>query len=207
MIRSLLARIPGARHLARSLELSKNDPEGRDFLLDHLPRGSIGAEIGVHNGDFSAMIMRSVHPAKLHLIDPWKYEDSEVYKDAWYGGKAANGQTEMDSRYESVCRRFAKEVAAGMVVVHRGFSNEVLQEFPDACLDWVYIDGNHLYEFVKQDLELSYRTVRAGGYITGDDYGRGGWWKGGVTKAVDEFSTGGSVSVVDIKNRQFVLMK
>ena len=42
--------------------------------------------------------------------------------------------------------------------------------------DWIYVDGNHLYEFVRADLELSLRKARRGGFITGDDYQDGGWW-------------------------------
>jgi len=71
----------------------------------------------------------------------------------------------------------------------------------------VYIDGNHLYEFVKSDLELYYHKVRSGGYIAGDDYEIGGWWKSGVKLAVDEFVKNRAVEVVDIRDRQFILRK
>ena len=64
----------------------------RDFLLKLLPQNSIGAEIGVHKGDFSEEILRDVRPNELHLIDPWRYESSDTYKDSWYGGKAIDGQ-------------------------------------------------------------------------------------------------------------------
>ena len=47
---------------------------------------------------FSEQILHSVKPRELHLIDPWKYESSEEYNDAWYGGKAQGGQAEMDER-------------------------------------------------------------------------------------------------------------
>ncbi|MEP1930273.1 MAG: class I SAM-dependent methyltransferase, partial [Roseibium sp.] len=36
--------------------------------------------------------------------------------------------------------------------------------------DWVYIDGNHLYDFVKEDIEICFRKVRSGGIIAGDDF-------------------------------------
>ena len=62
-----------------------SDPDPRRFLLDILPKNSIGAEIGVHKGDFSRKILRTVSPEALHLIDRWRHETSETYKDAWYG--------------------------------------------------------------------------------------------------------------------------
>ena len=39
-----------------------------DFLLKMLPRGSVGAEIGVDQGDFSARILRIVQPVRLQTV-------------------------------------------------------------------------------------------------------------------------------------------
>lgn len=102
----------------------------RRSLLEMLPKNSIGAEIGVHKGDFSAVILTTLEPARLHLIDPWHYEASPTYEGAWYGGQAEGGQKEMDARYESVVERFADEIRSGAVVVHRGESAAVLEQFP-----------------------------------------------------------------------------
>lgn len=182
----------------------KRDP--RRFLLDLLPRESIGAEIGVHKGDFSRRILDLVRPRELHLIDPWRHEPSATYKDAWYGGHAC-GQAEMDTRYVGVCARFATEIRSGTVIVHRGNSSDVLERFGDEYFDWVYIDGNHLYAFVLKDLQLSTSKTATGGYIAGDDYSSPGWWRDGVRRAVDEFIEGRVVQLVDIRNGQFVLRK
>jgi hypothetical protein len=42
--------------------------------------------------------------------------------------------------------------------------------FQDESLDFVYIDANHAYDFVKQDIELWYPKVKKGGYLWGHDY-------------------------------------
>jgi hypothetical protein len=181
--------------------------DARRALLELLPPGSVGAEIGVHLGDFSRRLLDVVRPAKLYLIDPWLHMSSEQYQQAWYGGQARGGQKEMDTRYDQVLTRFAAEIRSGQVEVRRGLSTEVGQTLPDAHLDWVYIDGNHLYEFAKQDLELYFGKVRDGGYLTGDDYREGGWWHGGVRKAVDEFVASHPVDWVFAKHDQFVLRK
>ena len=179
----------------------------RRFLLDMLPKHSAGAEIGVHMGDFSQQIVAFTTPIELHLIDPWEHQTSDMYKDAWYGGEAAGGQKEMDQRYADVCNKFDQEIQDGRVKVHRGYSTDILDQFPDEYFDWIYIDGNHLYEFVKKDLELSLQKTKSGGLITGDDYCKGGWWEGGVKKAVDEFSKTESIQLVELMNRQFVFQK
>ena len=165
----------------------------RSVVLDALPPRSIGAEIGVHLGEFSEDILLVVRPRKLHLIDPWKHETSAEYSKAWYGGTVKKGQAGMDARYE--------------VVVHRAASETTLGGMADDSLDWVYIDGNHYYEFVKTDLELSMRKVRPGGLITGDDYQEGGFWEGGVVKAVDELVGSGVVEVIAIQDFQYILKR
>jgi hypothetical protein len=42
----------------------------------------------------------------------------------------------MDARYESVLTRFAAEIEAGTVVVHRAESEPVLASLPDQYFDW-----------------------------------------------------------------------
>ncbi|MEO7573747.1 MAG: class I SAM-dependent methyltransferase [Acidimicrobiales bacterium] len=183
------------------------DDRRRRFLLEILPAVSVGAEIGVHLGDFSQAILDITEPTHLHLIDPWKHEPSSTYERAWYGGQADRGQEEMDDRYAGVLDRFDHEIGAGRVTVHRGQSGEVLRTLPDDSLDWVYIDGNHLYEFVANDLRLSLAKVKPGGLVTGDDYAEGGWWEGGVKRAVDELAAQGAAQLVLVENGQYVFKK
>jgi hypothetical protein len=172
-----------------------------------MPKNGVCAEIGVFRGDFSARVLRVTRPRILHLIDPWKYEDGGAYQSAWYGGEKGQDQANMDRVYEEVKQRFNREIAAGVVRIHRSPSARASTEFDDGYFDWVYIDGNHLYEYVKQDLERFYPKVRSGGFLTGDDYTPGGWWKGGVKKAVDEFLEQRACDVVSLADGQFILGK
>lgn len=178
----------------------------RFTVLGAFPRKGVGAEIGVHMGDYAARILAIVRPRKLHLIDPWLYFGDETYKESIYGGPQSNTD-EMERRFRSVKERFSKRIATGQVNIIRKPSAEAMEEIDDEALDFVYIDGNHRYEFVKQDLELSLSKVKSGGIIAGDDYTEGGWWKGGVKKAVDEFGWKENVSLLWIVGGQFVLRK
>jgi hypothetical protein len=176
----------------------------RQALLRMMPQGSICAEIGVWEGDFSERILHTVQPQQLHLIDPWRHEGGETYREAWYGG-GAGSQARMDAVYEAVCRRFQRQIGKGRVVVHRQPSDHAASEFPDGHFDWVYVDGNHQYEFARRDLELYAHKIKIGGYLAGDDYAEGGWWQGGVKRAVDELLQGGGCRMVWRRERQFVL--
>lgn len=59
-------------------------------------------------------------------------------------------------------------------------SEEASSKFYDNSLDFIFIDGDHTYEFVKKDIELWYPKLRYGCIIAGHDY------YGGVKQAVDE---------------------
>jgi predicted O-methyltransferase YrrM len=90
----------------------------------------------------------------------------------------------MDRLYDDVCTRFADRAD---VIIHRAYSHEVLADFADGYFDWIYIDGNHYYDFVRRDLEMSLRKIRSGGIIAGDDYDWGEAEGRPVASAVEDF--------------------
>jgi hypothetical protein len=198
--------LPVKRAVWRLLHPNAQTPRRRQ-LLDALPRDAVCAEVGVWKGDFSARILEVVRPRKLHLVDPWAAAAGEGYERAWYGGGLKDGQAEMDRLHAAVLDRFAAEREAGVVEVHRATSAEAAGQIADGALDFVYIDGDHTYEFVKADLHAWAPKVKPGGLIAGDDYGTPGWWEDGVTRAVDEFVAEGHADVVSLDGNQFVLRR
>ena len=195
------------RRLLGDRQSIEADHAGREQLLQAMPSHAICAEIGVWEGDFSRRMLDRTQPAKLHLIDPWRYEQDITYKDSLYGGQIGGSQAHLDAVYARVCKRFAPEIAAGQVRIHRDDSHTACEQFEDEYFDWIYIDGNHLYEFAIRDLRLYYRKVKPGGFLTGDDYAEGGWWQGGVKKAVDEFVAQGLGELVQIHQKQYIVRK
>lgn len=66
-------------------------------------------------------------------------------------------------------------------------SREAAKQFPDGLLDLVFIDADHTYEAVKEDISLWLPKIRIGGMITGHDYHKtGNISHNGVKRAVDE---------------------
>jgi hypothetical protein len=57
----------------------------------------------------------------------------------------------------------------------RGTSKKTSEIFHDSSLDFIYIDANHSYDFVKEDLELWYPKVKPGGWVMGHDYLKLDW--------------------------------
>ncbi|GAF81585.1 unnamed protein product, partial [marine sediment metagenome] len=49
-------------------------------------------------------------------------------------------------------------------------SSDAVGTFYDESLDFVYIDGNHMYDYVKSDITEWSKKVRPGGIVAGHDY-------------------------------------
>ena len=56
--------------------------------------------------------------------------------------------------------------------------------FGDATLEWVHLDARHDYESVKADIEAWLPKVKAGGWLSGDDFDEEKWPE--VVQAVSE---------------------
>jgi SAM-dependent methyltransferase len=162
---------------------------GKDYprllLLRKMPKKAVCAEIGVWKGDYSDRILNITSPQKLHLIDPWEFQSE--FSERMYGGAVAKSQGDMDLIYEGVKKRFSE---FQNVILNKGKSEKVLQEFPDRYFDWVYLDGNHYYDYVLEDLEICFSKVRKGGIIAGDDYTWGVKDGFPVKRAVHDFIAG-----------------
>jgi hypothetical protein len=53
---------------------------------------------------------------------------------------------------------------------HIIYSQDVAHQFLDESLAFVYIDGNHYFEGVSQDIQLYWPKVMPGGIIAGHDF-------------------------------------
>jgi hypothetical protein len=182
----------------------------RDFILRRMPTRGVVAEIGVDLGDFSERILTLNRPRELHLIDPWTFESREYRQRAMGNAESvveSPRKLERVARFSVVRDRFASDIAGGGVILHRANSDVTGAEFPDQFFDWVYIDGNHSYELIRQDLELYWRKLKPGGYIVCNDYYHAGFWDDGVTRAVDEFIASGRTRRIFKRRSQFVMRK
>lgn len=116
-----------------------------------------GAEIGVETGEYSEQICKIVEPSRLYCIDPWKR----------YGGYRDHvNQEKLDQFYDHTRRRLAPYP----VWIIREFSTTAARRIPDGSLDFVYIDANHDYAHVVEDLATWAPKVKIGGIVAGHDF-------------------------------------
>jgi hypothetical protein len=150
------------------------------FLHRMVAKNGMGAEIGVHKGQFTRSILDHTQPMRLHLIDPWY-----LFGKEWPWAKDNKSTTDA---LVGVLQSFEEELVNGSVVLHVGYDLEVLAEFTDQYFDWVYLDTSHQYEQTQRELLLLKRKVKADGVITGDDwYADPNHLHHGVFRAVQEF--------------------
>jgi len=151
-----------------------------------------GAEVGVSGGNLSAYLLAEVPNLYLHMVDAWRAPTP--------GSEYATcGSLYATLNDEDQARRAAKATMQTRFAADR---RDVLwmdsvkgaERFADGELDFVFIDGDHTYGGVKEDLAAWYPKVRPGGFFGGHDYGD---VCEGVKRAVDEFSkaTGSTISV------------
>lgn len=95
--------------------------------------------------------------------------------------------------------------------MYRDYSHEAVKNFPDEYFDLIYIDGDHSYEGVKQDLEDWYPKVKSGRFFTGDDYSNYHapitGVKFGVVKAVNEFAKKNNLTVYELPRHGWAIIK
>jgi hypothetical protein len=118
----------------------------------------VGAEIGVLKGDFSEKICKGVPRVKLYCVDPWKRVGGfDDYKDESL--KLAYKLTK-EKLKDYDCEIIKKTSMAAV------------KDFDDGALDFVYLDGDHEYRSVVNDISEWIKKVRVGGIIAGHDYKR-----------------------------------
>lgn len=151
------------------------------FVSERMAKSSnlVGVEIGVYRGENAVFILSTLPIKKLFLIDPYlEYEG--IKKDNI--GFNNHTQANFDNDFRMAKKRLIKFKDRVEFIIKK--SEDAAEDVPYG-LDFVYIDGNHNYEFVKRDIELYYPKVKRGGSLGGDNFES---IFPGVARAVLEFA-------------------
>jgi len=103
-------------------------------------------EIGADVCKNAQNIIQHIDVKKLILIDPY-IDDEERYKLAKNNANFFSCMT-----------------------LIRQTSKDAVKSFQDNSVDVVYIDGNHKYDYVKEDISLWFPKVKKDGIIGGHDF-------------------------------------
>lgn len=155
-------------------------------LLNQLNLSNTGVEVGAWRGYYSERLLNTWNGEKLYLVDIWKHQ-----KSGYYNTLNAS-DTEHENNYKLTLQSIQK--FSGRCEIIRKFSVEAAEMFEDGSLDFVYIDANHTYEAVIEDLNAWYPKVKCGGIVAGHDFLEGGI-PFGVKRAVTDFIANKKVSI------------
>lgn len=142
-----------------------------EYIKSLNKKNLVGAEVGVKLAEHAEEIIKYLNPKKMHLID-------------WY-----------------ITWPEHREMAISKMASYNNVEWHIMQSFEAAIVfdkeyfDFVYLDNNHSYEHVIEEIEIWLPKIKKGGVLCGHDYALQGI--NGVSKAVDEFAdkTGYKVNV------------
>ena len=141
------------------------------------------------SGDYSFWLLNE-WPGVCYQVDCWGEQLRDTYQDINNVSHIAQLQ-----RYLTVCE--IARVYNGRAIPIRATSAEAALAFADKFFDFVYLDANHRYEAIKDDLKWWFPKTKPGGIFAGHDYLDGELASGlyGVKSAVDEFATAHGLTV------------
>ena len=113
-----------------------------------------GAEVGVRLGKFTKVLCKTNPNLHMFCVDPWEAYHIRYNK----------------SRQNEIYEECKKNLEGFNVTFVRKRSMDAVKEFEHNSLDFVYIDGNHLFDFVMEDIIHWSRIVRSGGVIACHDF-------------------------------------
>lgn len=116
-----------------------------------------GAEVGVYKGAFTEKFCEA--GLKMFAIDPWM-----AYQGA---GRTQKEQARQNFLYGHTQRTLAPYKDCEII---RSTSMDALKYFEDGSLDFVYLDGDHSFKHIAEDLVEWTKKVRSGGIVSGHDY-------------------------------------
>lgn len=141
-------------------------------------------EVGIGYGGHAQHLLSHTYLDNYMGVDPHQYslDPTDAFsRDVAIADPTRSPQDNFDLLHEWI-RDVRLQPFANRAQLIRKASAEAAKTFV-GTVDCVFIDGDHRYPAVKQDLNAWIPKVKSGGVFCGDDY-----WMEDVKRAVDEFA-------------------
>jgi|LakMenEpi03Aug12_release.lakeMendotaPanAssembly.Ray.scaffolds.fasta_scaffold08789_29 hypothetical protein len=132
-----------------------------NYIVSINPNIEHYVEIGCYIGESTALVLGFPQIKNLHCVDVWP---------------DLNVKNLFDTRISTSGKNHVK--------IHHT-SSKKFAETVNYEIDVVYIDGDHSYNSVKQDISVWYPKIKKGGFLCGHDYNQESWPD--CKRAIDEF--------------------
>jgi predicted O-methyltransferase YrrM len=137
-----------------------NSVGGLIDMITHI--GGLNNKVMVEIGCFTGVSTETflqLNPKKLYAVDIWDLNES--YSDLIEDGRSNFHLIEQSFR--TMAKNYDN------IEIIKNFSKHASFGFRNKSLDFVYIDGDHNYNAVVEDIEHWQPKIKSGGYIAGHD--------------------------------------
>ena len=125
-----------------------------------------GVELGVWEGKTFKYLIQNCPNLALDGVDLYAPQPDNEGPEKWTPGE--NGHSWNHEKYyqdlKSFCAKYPDRAR-----IHKDYTVNVAKSFEDESIDFVFIDADHSYEGVKNDIAAWEPKVKSGGYIIGHD--------------------------------------
>ena len=136
----------------------------------------VGVEIGVNEGENIFEVTKNNPTLKMYGVDPYKIQKENTLYEKYMGGEYTDNSLNIIKR-----KTLKKALKYPNLEIIVDTSINASKQFEKESIDFVFIDGDHSYESVKNNIKYWEPKVKKHGLIMGHDYN----W-GDVARAVGE---------------------
>ena len=177
----------------------------RAYILEQLEKNCIFVEVGVWKGDFSKKILNISKPKLLVLVDSWAFDIKIRGCAPQVNGQEPLNQNFFDNAKKETFDKFKNETN---VVILDQNSSIASSNYKDNYFDYIYLDAEHSYQAVTNDLDMWYPKLKKKGVLFGDDY----YWREeddtlSLHKAYQDFININNISKWCVFKSQIIIVK
>ena len=185
-----------------------------DFFLDEIAKKKpkIFLEVGVFHGVTARNVCELLH--NIHGKN-FKYIGLDLFEESHENKNEIIPNTKFSNPFKTIFFKYIKrqnpyslEAVKDLLNkfkdnIHliKGNSNKILNEIDMKKIDYVFLDGGHEYNTVKNDLECCKEVILNNGIVLCDDYDLS--YAPGVKQAIDEFIENNNFKCSIISNGRF----
>ena len=185
-----------------------------DFFLKEVAmnKPKVFLEVGVFHGVTARNVcelLNSLHGNEFKYVGLDLFEQNTENKDEIIPNtKFSNPLKNIYFKYIKKLNPYSLEAVKDLlkkfknnVSLIKGNSNVILKKIDMSKIDYVFLDGGHDYQTVKNDINCCREVIVNGGTVLCDDYDLS--YAPGVKKAIDEFSSEHGLKCSIIFNDRF----
>jgi hypothetical protein len=145
-----------------------------------------GVELGVLDGKCFFYLLARFPELHMAGVDIWMPQpDQDAF---WNEGGRSYGSHDLDAYYDFINRKIDARGLGERTHLIRDYTVNAADQIADRSVDFVFIDADHTYGGVKEDIAAWAPKVREGGALMGHDAGDAKF--PGVTQAINELLPG-----------------